>query len=288
MAKHDAFGREVGEDPLKALRGDGTPATETTRVDPEVAVGSVGTRGAYEPLGAPVEVVRKLEAEARRHTAPSLPAGWVLRLVLSLFVLVPVGIAGVAVYGALEDTEDVIDGVRESIERGVGEGPVVAPGDGDGGGAGEERPPGPASGLQRGSLITRAELAPALTRMREAGHGRLRLLRVAPDRLNAQTVTGKGALRNVNVGPDGPPELISESPGVGRGMATIPYASIDARAPFRLTRSAAGRLRVPTTRVDYLVLLATPGQPARWLVYFKDGKGAFEGDGRGRVVRRIS
>ena len=66
----------------------------------------------------------------------------------------------------------------------------------------------------------------------------------------------------------------------------MPLKEIDAHAPLRLTTSAAGRLSVPPSRVNYLVYTRFAGV-AQWSVYFKDGQ-IFSADARGRITRRIS
>jgi hypothetical protein len=284
VTKYDAFGRKIDEDPLAALRGDAEssmPHEKPVQPEPQphVHTGHDAAPRDDEPFGA---TARTIDLRPHRNLLFGGCLTWMVGLLIAGAVL------GGVIYSVVDDVDDAVDSTREAIESARPQDPG-APADAgrdDGGGRGEDA--GPALGLERGSLLTRASLAPALARLRDGGHGRIRLLRAAPDRLNVQTVTRAGALRNVNVGPDGRPEMVNESPGVGRTMATVAYADIDPAAPFRLTRSAAGRLRLPTTRVDYLVLLAMPGTPARWLVYFKDGRGAFEGDRRGRVVRRIS
>jgi hypothetical protein len=143
---------------------------------------------------------------------------------------------------------------------------------------GSATPPKPASLLRAGGL------AAALQRLH--GRGRLRLLRVAPDRVDAQLVTSSGALRNVQVTNRG---ALRDFGAVGSGVAglpTIPFAQVDTRAPARMVRAAAARSGRSPSRVDYLVLLMLPtGQS--WNLYFKPDGLHFAGDLHGsNIVRR--
>jgi hypothetical protein len=63
-------------------------------------------------------------------------------------------------------------------------------------------------------------------------------------------------------------------------------AGIRAGAPQRLTRSAAARLGVPASRVDYLVYTRFAGT-GQWNVYFTGGQ-IFSADAHGAITRRIS
>ena len=139
-------------------------------------------------------------------------------------------------------------------------------------------PPKPASLLRAGAL------AAALQRLH--GRGRLRLLRVAPDRVDAQLVTSSGAWRNVQVTNRGELRDFGAAGAGVAGLPTIPFAQVDARAPARMVRAAAARSGRSPSRVDYLVLLRlTTGQS--WNLYFKPDGLHFAGDLHGaNIVRR--
>jgi len=143
--------------------------------------------------------------------------------------------------------------------------------------AGHATPPKPAS------LLRARVLAAALARLH--GRGALRILRVAPDRVDAQLVTRTGALRNVQVTNTGQLRDFGAAGSVA-GLPTIPFAQVDTRAPARMVRAAAARSGRSPSRVDYLVLLMLPtGQS--WNLYFKPDGLHFAGDRHGSsVVRR--
>lgn len=139
-------------------------------------------------------------------------------------------------------------------------------------------PPRPASLLRAGALSA------ALQRLH--GRGRLRVLRVAPDRVDAQLVTNAGALRDVQVTNRGALRDFGAAGSGVAGLPTIPFAQVDTRAPARMVRAAAARSGRGASRVDYLVLLMLPtGQS--WNLYFKPDGLHFAGDLHGSdIVRR--
>jgi len=138
-------------------------------------------------------------------------------------------------------------------------------------------PPKPAS------LLRARVLADALARLH--GRGALRLLRVAPDRVDAQLVTGTGGLRNVQVTNTGQVRDFGTGGSVA-GLPTIPFVQVDSSAPARLVRTATARSGRSPSRVDYLVLLMlSTGQS--WNLYFKPDGLHFAADRHGSsVVRR--
>jgi hypothetical protein len=133
------------------------------------------------------------------------------------------------------------------------------------------------------SLIRPAAFSDALAKLR--GRGRLRLLRVAADRIDAQLVTRSGGLRNVQVTADGAVHDFGTGGGAG-GLTTVPYTQVDTRAPARMVAAAARRSGRKASRVDYLVLLALSGGPS-WNLYFKPDGLHFAGDRHGNNLRRL-
>jgi hypothetical protein len=141
----------------------------------------------------------------------------------------------------------------------------------------------PPSGLAGRSLITPLNLARALGRLH--GRGRLRLLSVRSDRIDAQLVTGGGKLRNVQVAFDGRlRDFGAHGSGAG-GLPTIAFARVDPAAAQRIVRAAARRAGTKPARVDYLVLLELPNGQS-WNVYFKSGI-HFMADAHGANLRRL-
>ncbi len=141
-------------------------------------------------------------------------------------------------------------------------------------------------GLGSRSLLVRRNLAPALKRLRTSGLGRLRTLRIAPERIDVQLLTRGGRLRSVQLRYDGELRKFGSSgPGFG-SLPTLSFAQIDAGAPARLARGAAGRMKKPVSQVDYVVRIETTPQTA-WSVVMRGG-GQFVGDARGRITRRIN
>lgn len=145
------------------------------------------------------------------------------------------------------------------------------------------RPAAPPAGLGTRSLIREGNFARALRRLR--GRGRLRILRVAPDRMDAQLVTSGGRLRNVQVTSDGSLRDLGTAGSGAGGLPAIPLARVDAGAPQRIVRAAARQAHANPSRVDYLVLLELPNGQA-WNVYFTSGL-HFTADAHGANPRRL-
>ena len=132
-------------------------------------------------------------------------------------------------------------------------------------------PPANPRGVGRGSLLRPFAFGAAIKRLRNGGYGRLTNLRVAPERIDAILLTKGGALRNVQIVPGGAVRQFGTATGGFRGVPTMSLAGINSGAPQRLTRSAAERLGVPASRVNYLVYTQFGGV-AQWNVYFTGGQ----------------
>ena len=255
VAEKDAFGRAHGEDPLAAMGWD----------DPGTAVetGPVTT-------AAPPTHERALDlAPGAVPGAPRRPR--ILRAVVVTLVAVAFlgGIAALAV-------PRIVDAVQ-SIDDELGDQPFLPQGDD----APDATPP---AGLQRESLVLGGNLVPALRRLQaRSGASRVRLLRIAPDRIDAQVVTAERRMRMVQHRYTGETQVLSDtsSPGVA-SQATFSWSQIDASAPRRIVRRA---VRGKSSReLSYLVLLDAGG--LRWSAFLSSGAGFTAGaDGRG--VRRI-
>jgi hypothetical protein len=241
VAERDAFGREIGE------AEPGVGATESV-LEPEPAPAL-----ATEP--APDREPRQFGPGAR--TAASL--------VVALLIVAGITTAVIVGIGGKDDTSSSGGlSVASNVEVPSAASPQAA-----------TEPGKPAA--QR-SLIGRAALTGALRRLR--GRGRLRLLRVAPDRVDAQLVTRAGSLRNVQVTADGALRDFGLGGSGAGGLPTIPFAQVDAAAPGRLVRAAARRAGRRPSRVDYLVLLKLP-TGLSWNVYFKPDSLHFMADRHG-------
>jgi hypothetical protein len=219
VPEHDAFGREIGDDPLAALRG----ATE-----PEV-----------RPAEPPEPVARPAEPEPERPVVVAAPRRVRPRRgFVALLVLISLVVAGGAAVPALIS-------VGERIDELVPGPPGAAA--------------NPPTGLDGASLIRRGNLERALATLREADLGRLTSLRVAADRIDAALVTGGEKLRSAQVSFDGELLRFGTSAGSFGDGPTIGYGRIDTAAPERLVRRGARRApRASRRNIDYLVLSPGP------------------------------
>jgi len=257
---YDAFGREIGDDPLKNLREvtNPVPPVEAPRAevsarepptatpDPDVEAWSAAHEPGPQPVVAPpLQFVRP-----RRRRRGGLAGLLVLAAII--------GGLGLAANSVVEQGEDLIDRISPAL-------PDAEP---------DAAPP---TGLQARSLIREDNYAAALETLADSGLGRPASIRLAPERLDAQLLKG-GKLHIVQVTPDGELREFGTSDGSGR---TIAYAAIDPAAPERLVRRAATR-KSPARSINYLVI--SPGPPLAVNAYFKSGRIVL-GDAHGRVQR---
>jgi hypothetical protein len=267
VPEYDAFGREIGEDPLAALRDatveakpaeaaeDEAPRTEARVAPPAAEPPAAEPRLAPPPAAALTSVPPAAEP---RFAPPAPPRprfvrprvrrrGSVAGLLVVVAIFGAIGLGGSVLVDRVENFTGSLPGLGQ---------PEPAP-----------------TGLQPRSLIRRANLAAALEVLRESGDGRPVALRVAADRVDA-TLAGPAGIRQVQVTPDYHLRTIATAEPAAL-PPTTPYGRIDPAAPERLVRSA----RAPAGRVDYVLLVT--GRPLTWRAYFRDGTNV-AGDARGR------
>ncbi|MBA2350195.1 MAG: hypothetical protein H0V81_18120, partial [Solirubrobacterales bacterium] len=216
-------------------------------------------------------------------------AGGCISFVAIVFVVGGCAIAGLV--GSIGEGVDTFRSISTEFSRTTLEPPARAPSTASGSGAEDSATSSaesaePPRGLARRSLLRRAEFTRAVTKLRGAGLGRPRSLRVAPDRIDTQLVTKTGRLRNVQIVPGGALRTISTTPSGGfstQGLVSL--AEIDRGAPARLVRSAAGRAQLPAARIDYLVLSQVGGK-TRWVAFLQDGPG-YLADRSGRIEQKV-
>ena len=138
----------------------------------------------------------------------------------------------------------------------------------------------PPAGLERGSLLRRENLAPGLRELEaHSGGGRVKVLRIASDRVDAQVITAKRRLRTIRHRFTGETLVLSDtsSPGLSP-RATFAWSEVDASAPRRIIRRAA---RGTSPRELSYLVLADAGQ-LRWSAFLASGAGfSARADGRG-------
>jgi hypothetical protein len=126
-----------------------------------------------------------------------------------------------------------------------------------------------------GSLLRPAALRAALAKLPK---GRIvQPLRVAPDRINAQVISGR-TRHIVQIGADG--RTIDVKAPAGARQAALP--KIATGAPTRIIRTAVRRASRPAADVDYLVLTGDG-----WVLFFKGGSPAYRATPAGRKVAKI-
>jgi hypothetical protein len=232
VPEYDAFGREIGDDPLGGLRD----AVNAPPPEPQPVVAQpqpVIAAPAPEPVVAAPPRPQFVRPRRRGR-------GGLAGLLVIVAIIAAVGLVGNA---AVEKGDDFIGQITP------------------------QEPVQPPIGLQRDSLIQEHNFAPALRKLSQARLGKPMAIRVAPDRIDATLVKGS-KLHQVQITPDGTlRELGSGAAPATRG--TVAFASIDAAAPERLTHAGATR-KQPARSINYVLL--TPGPPQTWAAYYKRGR----------------
>jgi hypothetical protein len=275
VPEYDAFGREIGEDPLAALReatAPAKPAPEPARPESVVAdpagLESVATDPAgLESVADPARPESVVADPARPESVVSEPVHpeAIARPVRPEAVVAeppkpaPVaarpqfvrprrrrrgGFAGLIVIVGLIGLLGLLGNfAADRIESGL-EGIVVT-----------EEP----AGVGPASMIRSANLSAALAQMRESGLGRPLTLRVTPSRVDARLVDRNGRVAVVQVTAEQQLRTVRTG-GKSGDRAGIAYSRIDVTAPERLVREAEGR-RIRHLRLDRF----------GWRAYFRDG-----------------
>jgi hypothetical protein len=204
VPEYDAFGREIGDDPLAALRDATAPpkperAPDAVVAEPEPEAVTAGPEAVMAEPG-PAPVTEPPTFVRRRGRRPGAVAG--LGVIVALLgLLFAVGNVAVnEIEGGLEDLAEI------------------------------EEP----TGLGPSSMIRQANLEAALEQLRGSGLGRPLILRVYPGRVDARLVAGNGRQSLVRVTAQHELRTLGSRQGHGRGIG---YGQIDAAMPERLVRA---------------------------------------------------
>jgi hypothetical protein len=253
MAERDAFGREQGEDTLADMGW-----TTSSPAEPQ----SVPVMPMPTPLeAAPASVEPPRPEPAVQMAAPRPPRpprrrrrrGYV-RLIVFLAIVVAAAVnAGSVIEWGREQADELESAVRDAVPTTVA----------------------PPVGLEGESLFREAALRDALAQLPD---GDVELLRVAPERIDAQVVVD-GRMVNVQVTSDGRVTTV-ETPAPGRGEPV----NVHPAAPARIVRTAARRAGRDPESVSYLVLMSL-GETAEWQLFFDDGLHYSASAGGSRVKR---
>ena len=203
MPEYDAFGREIGEDPLASWRAtepaakpQPEPAPAPASADPPAPTPDPPAPAPDPSLATPAPPIT---GSPTRREPPSSPRirrrrpRVVSRLILLLVIVIA---AANLIGGAADKVKDAVDDLPTLTPPAVA--PKAAP-----------------VGLRPGSMIRPAELRRALADLRARRIGRIRTLRLAPERIDASFLTRRTTLANVQLRHDGQFQRFSES-GAGR------------------------------------------------------------------------
>ncbi len=249
MGERDAFGREIGEDPLAELgwQTTGTP-------DPTPAPAPAAS--AEPQFSAP--------QQQQQFSPPPLPRyqrrrrGGLGFVVMIMVLVIAIAAAG-GIVSLVSVTGDAVDGLEGAIRNAVPTAVAPTP-----------------VGTESGSLLRAKDLKAALA---ELPPGEIRLIRVAPDRIDA-TVTSGGKTQLVQVTADGDVRTVTTPTSIPGDAVKVNSA-----APARIVRTAARRSGRDPSTVNYLVLTAF-GDKAEWQLFFDDGL-HYSASANGKKVRRV-
>jgi len=250
MGERDAFGREVGEDPLAELGWQTTRTPDPTPAPAPAASAEPQFSGPQQPqqqFSAPPMV--RYQRKRRRG--------------LGFFVLIVLLSIGVAVAGGIFSVVQVTGGAVEGLEGAIRNAVPTAVA------------PTPV-GTESGSLLRAKDLKAALAKLPP---GEIRLIRVAPDRIDAQVSSG-GKTQLVQVTADGGVSTVTTPTSIPGDPVKVNSA-----APARIVRTAARRSRRDPSTVNYLVLTGFGGK-AEWQLFFDDGL-HYSASANGKKVRRV-
>jgi hypothetical protein len=253
MPERDAFGREIGGDPLADLgwSTSGTPAPPT----PE----------AITPVAQPRPPVMATPPQQQQFHAPPQPRYQGRRrrgpgAFIFIVVLISVAVAlagGLFSFGQIAG--DAVDGLEGAIRDAV---PTVTA--------------APPQGNEAGSLLRAKDLKAALAKLPP---GDIHMIRVAPERIDVQISDG-GKMQLVQVRADGGVTTVTTpAPSVGDPV------KVNSAAPARIVRTASRRAGRDPADVSYLVL-ARFGTKSEWQLFFSDGL-HFSASANGKKVRRV-
>lgn len=276
MSEYDAFGRRKDEAGLGDLgwgaTGETEPAAETRP--------SVSATPTDSGFSSPAEFTSVPVPPPARRRGP--------RLGLLLVQLLVLGGIGYGIYVAVDAGNEAADRVRDtfgSLGAGQGAGGGAAEGVGGrgGGGGGGGKVPAQVAGRE---LFTAAGLKDAIRVMERELPGKLTVLSIRRDRINATVIAG-GEQHFVNFQADAQAPEVLSSTSAAAAPDTFTYGELDLSAPARLIKASNARVNRSSADVDYVTASSFSG-PVMWGVYYRGGKPITQGDARGRYLRRIS
>jgi hypothetical protein len=256
--ERDAFGREKGEDSLAGMgwsSSAGSPAAAPTPT-PAQPVMSGGDLPPNGPAPAWTPGPRQSYVRRRRRSA--------FGVIVPLFVI---GFVALAVGGsifAFNAGSNAVDSITSTIESATSGTTTTTTSTGR-----KE-----ASGT---SLMDRKALRAALAQLPK---GDIELLRLAPDRLDANVIVG-GKMHVVQVSAGGDVRDIT-TPSTGRDAPV----KVNTAAPMRIARTAAKRAGRRPSDIDYLVLIHLLGKD-EWQLYFKGDALHYAASANGKKVHKV-
>lgn len=271
MPEHDAFGREVGEDPLADLgwgTSNGASGTAPAPVAAETAQSAPATSSSMIPPSMSAPTPPPSRVVPTTLPVPGANVRSIARLIrgaIALFIVGSILAGGLAVFNA---GSDAVEDIRNAVPAFP-----VTPG---GGGGGADAP----------SLLQPAAFKRAVRILGRETPGKIQTLRLDAGRISLTGFTpdGKHQVVTFEAGAEAP-TVVSTSAGGNAAAGTFTYEDLRPEAMARALKGAGKRTGLGRRDVDYLTFSSFGGQRL-WGVYYRSGK-IVQADARGRVLRQV-
>lgn len=277
--EYDAFGRKRDEAGLGDLGWGSSGDPDTAgKPDPVTTPAPTTTAAAAESgFSGPQEFRTAVTTSSASNSwrPKRSPVVWLVQLAI-------LGAVGFGIYSVVDAGNDAVRGVRDTFNALDDFGNGSASGSASGGRGSTTVP----EQVEARKLFTEDGLRSAMRVMEREVPGRIFVMSIRRDRINAQIVQ-KNEAASVGFDADAEvPQVFSRSTAPGGGD-TLSYEEVNLQAPFRLLKEANRRVNRSDADVDYFVVQSFSGD-VQWGVYYEGGSPIVQGDSRGRLIRRIS
>jgi hypothetical protein len=301
VPKYDAFGREIGEDTLSGLGGEEQAAKRSdweariaeARAAQEAQQESERAVPEPEPVvftGAPqvpVEPPPPRPTPPPQRPAVSIPTGIpstpkprrVRRGRRGFGCLFSLVFLGVILVGPIIAIVSFVGDTSDSVRRAIDDATKGLPNS-------QDNAP-PPQGLGGRSMIRAQNLGPALNKIRTTTPGKVGMLVIRADRIDATLVSRRTRTSQVSLDYKGTMNS-TQTQSAGVAQDTVAWDAIDPNVPQRLARAGAGK--AGANDINYVIArpptVFQTGKVA-WYAYYNSGR-IIEADAGGKPVRRIS
>jgi len=294
MAERDAFGNELGggtptpipgptpagvpswTPPPDLPGGDDTPAAVTP---PPPAPAATWTPPPTTATPSNLPPVRLSNTAANRSVGGGRGRSGMSVVVALIIAAVIIGVPVLLIAKSSNDASNDIKNAFNSPSS-----PTPSSTTSSNGAPTPQAPSTPPTGLATGSMMLPAALSKYI-KDDLPGNGKLVMLRVAPENLQAETRTASGGTHHIYLDYAGTNQVVKLGNTGGFGtQKTIPLSKIDPQAPARMIKHVPRH----TKSINYLVLDYDFNGKLQWLAYYKNSNHFYSADAHGRHVHQVS